>query len=99
MTSADGKLVYHLPSWNGPGLGHVAHGNASAGVPLEQQMVCSSNAGDAGLARTNEIVCYRLNGSLNALIVAPNMTALNASGGGSDAYSKRPKGNLDVTGA
>src|SRR5687768_425705 len=66
MTSADGKLVYHLPSWNGPGLGHVAHGNASAGVPLEQQMVCSSNAGDAGLARTNEIVCYRLDGSLNA---------------------------------
>ena len=25
MTSGEGKLVYHMPSWNGPGLGHVAH--------------------------------------------------------------------------
>src|SRR5687768_1967588 len=98
MTSADGKLVYHMPSWNGPGLGHVAHGNAQPNVPLERQMVCSSNAGDAGLARTNEIVCYRLDGSLNALIVAPNMTDLNASGGRGGAYEKRPKGHLDVTG-
>jgi hypothetical protein len=32
------------------------------------------------------------------LIVAPNMTDLNAAGGGSDDYSKRPKGNLDPTG-
>ena len=98
MTSADGKVVYHMPSWNGPGLGHVAHGNASSALPLDQQMVCSSNAGDAGLARTNEIVCYRLDGSLRALVVAPNMTDLNASGGVGGAYEKRPKGNLDVTG-
>ena len=35
---------------------------------------------------------------MNALVVAPNMTDLNASGGGSDDYSKLPKGNLDVTG-
>jgi hypothetical protein len=35
---------------------------------------------------------------MQALVVAPNMTDLNASGGGSDAYSKRPKGNIDPTG-
>jgi hypothetical protein len=35
---------------------------------------------------------------MNALIVAPNLTDLNASGGGSDDYTKRPKGNLDPTG-
>ncbi len=58
-------------------------------------MVCSSNAYRANLPRVNEIVCYRLDGSLNTLIVAPNMTDLSAPGGGSDDYSKRPKGNLD----
>ena len=46
----------------------------------------------------NEIVCFRLDGSRTVLVVAPNMTDLNASGGGSDDYSKRPKGNLDPTG-
>src|SRR5439155_1090397 len=46
----------------------------------------------------NEIVCFRLDGSLNVLVVAPVMTDLNAPGGGSDAYYKEPKGNLDVTG-
>ena len=72
--------------------------NAKAGTPINQQMVCSSNAYRANLPRVNEIVCYRLDGSMNTLIVAPNMTDLNASGGGSDDYSKRPKGNLDPTG-
>jgi hypothetical protein len=98
MNSADARVVYAMPTWNGPGAGHIAHGNGKAGLPLEQQMACSSNAGDFSLARTNEIVCYRLDGSMQALVVAPNMTDLNAAGGGSDAYSKRPKGNIDVTG-
>ena len=98
MQSASGLVVYAMPSWNGPGVGHIAHGNARAGVAFNQQMACSSNAGDSSLARTNEIVCYRLDGSMQVLVVAPNMTDLNAAGGGSDAYSKRPKGNLDPTG-
>jgi hypothetical protein len=98
MTSAAGLVVYAMPSWNGPGVGHIAHSNSKAGVPFDQQMACSSNAGDWTLARTNEIVCYRLDASMQVLVVAPNMTDLNASGGGSDAYSKRPKGNIDPTG-
>jgi hypothetical protein len=98
MTSASGQVVYALPSWNGPGLGHLAHSDAQAGLPISSQMACVSNAGDFSLARTNEIVCFRLDGSMQALVVAPNMTDLNASGGGSDAYSKRPKGNIDPTG-
>ena len=61
-------------------------------------MACVSNANRSDLPRVNEIVCFRLDGSLNALVVAPNMTDLNASGGGSDDYAKLPKGNLDVTG-
>ena len=96
--SGQGTLVYETASWDGGGVGHLSHGNARAGTPINQQMVCSSNAGDASLARTNEIVCYRLDGSLNVLVVAPNMTDLNASGGVGGAYEKRPKGNLDPTG-
>jgi hypothetical protein len=91
-----GALVYQLTSWVS-GLGHIAHGNARDGDP-RGQMACSSNANRVDLARVNEIVCYRLDGSLSALIVAPNMSDLNAPGGGSDDYSKLPKGNLDVTG-
>jgi len=96
--TGQGTLVYGLSSWDGGGVGHVSHANATAGTPINQQMVCSSNAYRENLPRVNEIVCYRLDGSMNALIVAPNMTDLNASGGGNDDYSKRPKGNLDPTG-
>jgi len=98
MTSASGQVVYAMPSWSGPGVGHIAHSNSQPGLPISAQMACSSNAGDFSLARTNEIVCFRLDGSMQALVVAPNMTDLNAAGGGSDAYSKRPKGNIDPTG-
>ena len=94
--SGQGTLVYELTQWNS-GLGHIAHGNAKPGAS-SQQMACSSNANRENAPRVNEIVCYRLDGSLNTLVVAPNMTNLDASGGGSDDYSKRPKGNLDVTG-
>jgi hypothetical protein len=98
MNPASGLVVYSLPTWDGPGLGHMAHGNSKPGLDISQQMACSSNAGSWTLSRTNEIVCYRLDASMQVLVVAPNMTDLNASGGGSDAYSKRPKGNIDPTG-
>jgi hypothetical protein len=97
--AGQGTVVYNLTSWEAPaGLGHISHTNARPGVPISQQMACSSSAERANLPRVNEIVCFRLDGSRTALIVAPNMTDLNASGGGSDDYSKRPKGNLDPTG-
>jgi hypothetical protein len=95
--AGQGTLVYQLSSWES-GVGHVAHGNSRAGTGLDQQGACASNAHRQQLARVNEIVCFRLDGSLNALIVAPNMSDLNAAGGGSDDYLKMPKGNLDVTG-
>jgi hypothetical protein len=92
-----GTLVYQLASWDS-GIGHIAHGNARPDLALDQQIVCSSNASRQALARVNEIVCYRLNDSLDALIVAPNLVDLNAPGGGGEDYWKMPKGNLDVTG-
>jgi hypothetical protein len=94
-----GALVYNLSSWEASaGLGHVSHTNARAGVPVSEQMACNSSAERGNLPRVNEIICFRLDGSRNVLVVAPNMTDLNASGGGGDDYSKRPKGNLDPTG-
>ena len=92
-----GTLVYHVTSWSS-GLGYIAHGNAQSNLPLTQQTVCSSNATRLALPRVNEIVCYRLDGSLQVLVVAPNMSDLDAPGGGSDDYAKLPKGNRDVTG-
>jgi hypothetical protein len=98
--AGQGALVYELASWES-GLGHIAHGNSRPGVPISQQTVCSSNASRKNLPRVNEIVCYKLDGSMNALVVAPNLTDLDASGGngnGTDDYWKLPKGNLDITG-
>jgi hypothetical protein len=93
---SDGRLVYQSLDWNFGDL-HVAHSNARADLPLEQQVACNSNTNRSLIPEANEIVCYRLDGSLQVLVVAPVMTDLAASGGG-DSYSQAPKGNLDVTG-
>jgi hypothetical protein len=94
--AGQGTLVYELSSWS-TGIGHIAHGN-STNAASTGQMACVSNASRDNLPRVNEIVCFRLDGSMQALVVAPNMTDLNASGGGSDDYWKIPSGNIDVTG-
>jgi hypothetical protein len=91
-----GPLVYHGTEWGG-GLGHISHLNGRPGTSIADQYACNSNASRTDIPRANEIICYRLDGSLNVLVVAPVMTDLDASGGGSD-YGKMPKGNLDVTG-
>jgi len=75
---------------------HISHTNARPDLPKEQQFACGSNADRVTYAQ-NEILCFKLDGSLTQLVVAPVMTNLDASGGGSD-YAKAPKGNLDVTG-
>ena len=95
--AGQGELVYQLASWSS-GLGHIAFGDARPEQPIDQQKACASNASREALPRVNEIVCFRLDGSLDTLVVAPNLTDLNAAGGGTDDYSKLPKGNIDVTG-
>jgi hypothetical protein len=95
--SGQGTLTYHLTAW-GAGLGHIAHGNARPGVDPAQQIACSSNASRLQQPRANEIVCYRLDGALDTLVVAPTLINLDAPGGGTTDYNKLPKGNLDVTG-
>jgi hypothetical protein len=64
-------------------------------------VACASNGTGAHAPRTNEIVCFKLNGSLETLVVAPTLGDVNASGNGGmdgEAYWKFPKGNLDITG-
>jgi hypothetical protein len=90
-------LVYNSMDWSVSAPAHVSHANAKPGTPLGQQYACGSGANRTNSNRANEIICFRLDTSLDVLIVAPVMTDLNASGGGDD-YGKLPKGNLDPTG-
>jgi hypothetical protein len=75
----------------------VSHLNAKAGVPAAQQYACGSGANKTKEARGNELVCFRLDGSYDTLIVAPIMTDF-AAAGGRDDYSKLPKASVDVSG-
>ena len=77
-------------------MNHVSRANAVPGWPASQY-ACGSNVSRTNGPRANEIVCFRLDGSLKAVVVAPAMTDLDAPGGGND-YAKYPKGNLDGTG-
>jgi hypothetical protein len=92
-----GTVNYNY-SWELNQANHISHGNAKANTPPDQQYACGSNADRISYAQ-NEIVCYRLNNSMQQLIVAPVMVDLNAAGGCcAGDYSKLPKGNLDITG-
>jgi hypothetical protein len=92
-----GPMVYHTVAWAAGGIGHIAHANSRPGAAPSEQYVCGGGATTVIAPRANEIVCFRLDTSLDVLVVTQNMTNLNATGGG-DGYTKLPKGNLDVTG-
>jgi hypothetical protein len=96
---AQGPVIHRNPNWDVAQINHISHGNAKFNVPPSEQYACGSDA--SRHAVQNDIVCVRLDGSNDQLVVAPVMTDVTASGGiGNDAvYAKQPKGNLDVTGA
>lgn len=103
----DASVVYYDHDQTALAAGFISHTNARPGTPPEVQHACASNGirliDDWGNAlspqpRSDEIVCFRLDGSLDVLVVAPVMANLDAPGGGSDPYFKAAKGNLDVTG-
>jgi hypothetical protein len=89
-------LVYSDPSWHSGSINHVSWQNAVDG-PAAAQYACGSGATHGPGPRAGEIVCFRLDGSLRAVVVAPVMTDLGARGGENE-YWRLPKGNLDVTG-
>ncbi len=92
-----GTTVYRNSDWNVSAPAHVSHSNAIAGTLPGNQFACGSSANRTNSVHANEIICFKLGASDQALVVAPVMTNLNATGGGDD-YAKSPKGNLDVTG-
>jgi len=92
-----GTTVYHNAHWDAEAPAHLSHSNANSSTPFNQQFACGSSANRTNRAHANEVICFQLDGSDEALVVAPVMTDLNASGGGDD-YAKAPKGNMDVTG-
>jgi hypothetical protein len=102
-----GPVVHFNKGWDIAAANHVAHGNASAGIPVENQFACGSNASRV-IDMADEIVCFRLDpnhnpdGSLDVLVIGQVMTDLDARGGGDtdgDDYEQLPKGNLDITGS
>ncbi|MFL6259031.1 MAG: hypothetical protein ACJ76Y_04905 [Thermoanaerobaculia bacterium] len=97
QTPVAGPVVNHDSDWSALSSDHVAHGNARPGVPASQQLACGSGATRNSVPRGNELVCFKLDTSLDVLVVAPTMIDLDAPGGRDD-YGKFPKANLDVTG-
>jgi hypothetical protein len=101
-----GPVVHFNKRWDIAAANHIAHGNAAAGVPPEDQYACGSNASRVA-DMADEIVCFPLDpnrnvdGSLDVLVVGQVLTDLNMPGGddGTNSdYPKLPKGNLDVSG-
>ncbi len=107
-TSKPGALVYHGGSWGNFSPSHVSFANADASKPIADQYVCGGAAVSPTDPNSNDIRCFKLDGSVaaadeQALVVAPVMTDLNAAGGDAACpsctdYGKDPKGNLDPTG-
>jgi hypothetical protein len=95
---ASAPVVYNNMDWSVVAPAHVSHANARPGVPLSQQYACGSGANRSNTSRANEVECFRLDQSLDVLVVAPVMTDLDAAGGTTDDYQQMPKGNLDPTG-
>ena len=91
-----GDVVYHDSAWRTEGSSHISFTNARP-TSRQSQVACQSTSSRNSVNRGSEIFCYRLDGSLDVMVVAPVMTDLDAAGGGDD-YAKSPKGNLDVTG-
>lgn len=94
---SDAPIIYHEPEWRDDGSSHITHTNAQPGLTPDTEMVCHSTVARGEYPRGSEIFCYRLDGSLDVMVVAPVMTDLDADGGGDD-YVKSPKGNIDVMG-
>ena len=75
-----GPVVHFNKRWDMAAANHVAHGNARSDAALEQQVVCSSNATRQPVPRANEVVCYRLDGSLDVLVVARQLACVLPDG-------------------
>lgn len=84
-------------------MNHLSHGNAKAGMPLQQQMTCGSNAQDSSGTFEEELICVTLdNPFFQQLVVAPLMSDLSTGKGdggqGNPSFFANPFLSIDVTG-
>ncbi len=82
---------------------HASFSNAkdTTEVPIYYQYAVASAASENGCPRCDEITAFRLDTTLDVLVIAPSMTDFSKTGGSGDTlpnYSKCPKGNVDITG-
>ncbi len=101
-SAGQGRTVHTMTSWLQDSYVQPtwAMGAPATLATVGPQVGCStSTAGQVpgAIAREREIVCFQMDASMRALVVAPNMTSMAASGGGIPYY-KAPKGNMDVYG-
>jgi hypothetical protein len=101
-TLGPGSQHYYSPSFGAGGFNHLSwtHAQPASEVPIADQYVCGSHASSSTTAaRSNELGCFRLDGSYDLIMVAPTLTTLGtASAGGDASYNQLPKAGLDVTG-
>ena len=88
-TEPQGRLVHYSHAWETQ-VQHVSHSNARPGSP-DGQWVIGSGATRAHGPRANELVAFRLDGSLEVCVLAPTMTTR-------DGYDDLPKANVDAGG-
>jgi len=93
-----GPVVYREPDFDfsSRSMSEISFGGAQPGA-LDNQFACGAAVNRTNSPRANEIVCARLDGSLDTLVVAPVMTDLDAPGGAFDDR-KQPHGIVDPTG-
>jgi hypothetical protein len=101
-SAGQGRTVHTMTSWLQDSYVQPtwAMGAPATLATVGPQVACNtSTSGQAGstVAREREILCFQMDASMRALIVAPNMTSMSAAGGGIPYY-KAPKGNMDVYG-
>src|SRR5690606_30783130 len=80
-STLSGQTTYYTNSWSAGSMAHVSHSNSVPGTPINQQFACGSSASSNTGPHSNEVVCVRLDGSRDSLVVAPVMTSMGASGG------------------
>jgi hypothetical protein len=91
-----GRVMYQASSAAGD-LRHISHSNAQSDVELSRQFACGSTGTTPSGSHPGEVVCFRLDGSQDVLVVAQTMGDPSAPRGGA-ANATLSNGNLDVTG-
>ena len=92
-----GSVVYTTSSGAGSA-GHITHSNAAPGIPRSEQYACTADPTTITTPRADEVFCFLLDGSRDALVLTQDMAGL-AAAGDVDGRGMPPNGNLDASGS